>query len=144
MWFHSFTQGQCWKSAEEAKIAVFKSFPSHTFSVLLLFQVTQHEVRVLVLNYLTVTTYNRMEAQLHAFVTLVLDQGSDQVHAAAVLPTEGTASSKSLNKRLAGLYRRSRLFGEDILLPLQRIEPRFVGCLARGLVTVPTELSRNH
>jgi len=34
------------------------------------------------------TAFNKVEAHLHAFLTSVLDKGSDQLRVAAVLPTK--------------------------------------------------------
>ena len=97
------------------------------------------------LNYRTMKTCERTEVRLHAFLKSVLYKCSTQLRVLVALPTEKLASWKSLTKRLAGLYRWSRRFGEhDISLPLKRIEPRFTGLPARGLVTVLTELSERH
>jgi hypothetical protein len=67
----------------------------------------------------------------HAFLTTPLDAIECKLHAPAALPHSTHWTGGWVGRRA----------GEERLLPLPEIKPRFLGRSARGTVTIPTELS---
>jgi hypothetical protein len=76
------------------------------------------------------------------YLSEVMKEVNDQFHSLATLPPERASQGPTypLSSSLGGPHSRSGNLGEQKYLALRGIEPRFLSCPARSLVTVPTEL----